>query len=81
LPVGNDDQLWLRPQQLRMIFAEGVNCWRVIDCQPSHAGWQVKLSDGAEHRLEVPASAALARGETIGLQLGAISTAAPGPRV
>lgn len=79
LAVGIDDQLWLRPQQLRTISAESVNRWRVVDCRPLHAGWQIELTDDAGRRVSLPGSTATV-GDCVGLQLCAISQTGCAPR-
>jgi ABC-type Fe3+/spermidine/putrescine transport system ATPase subunit len=72
LPGNGDDQLCLRPQQLKAIAATGANCWRVADCRPSHAGWRIKLEQES-NKIEIPMAAALGHGEMIGIQI------CPGP--
>jgi ABC-type Fe3+/spermidine/putrescine transport system ATPase subunit len=78
LPIGSDEELWLRPQQLRMQAAEGANTWRVVECRPSHASWQINLTDDAGNHLAIPSAVVMARGETMGLLLNASLDASSG---
>jgi ABC-type Fe3+/spermidine/putrescine transport system ATPase subunit len=67
----DNSEIWLRPQQLRITAAAGLNCWRIIACRPISAHWLIDLEHSAGHRLQLPTGVPAATAEAIGLLLQA----------
>lgn len=69
LVTSTNDQVWLRPQHLRLTASHGPNTWRVTDCRPSGAGWQLHLVGKDQRRLVLTTGTFAAPDETVGLQI------------
>jgi iron(III) transport system ATP-binding protein len=65
----NGERIWLRPQHLRLVAPEQRNLWRVADCRPSGAGWQIRLEADEQASLVIAVGARVAPGEQVGLQI------------
>jgi len=67
-PIVSEDQILLRPQQVRLVDSTDDNRWTVTHCRLSGVGWEVTLR-AADEEIQVPSSRPYQPGSTTGLRV------------
>lgn len=62
-------QIWLRPQQLRLGETQELNRWQVAVCRPVGAGWKLHLKAENGRQVVLPCGTPVAVGDVMGLQV------------